>query len=269
MSAIKQPVRTRRLAHWKFAPLTVILLGLLAACGSGSDDVDGDATASITEASAAGRSTADSGNSGRPVNPGTGNAGNGVATTPSGDGQPPVIADPQAAAISDAEAASLSYMREEERLAHDVYAASNRYWGAPVFANIANSEAQHTAAVLLLLNRYVLPDPLAGLSEGWFATPAFQTLHDELVARSARSIVDALIVGAEIEELDMRDIVQQKADADNADILVVYDNLLKGSRNHLRAFVGQLQAQGISYTPRLLSQADYEAIVGTPRETGP
>lgn len=123
--------------------------------------------------------------------------------------------------LSSSEAQGLAMMREEERLAHDVYAASATLWGTPIFSNIASSEATHTAAVLALLERYGLPDPLAGLPEGVFFTPAFQDLHDALVAASRGSLVDALTVGVQIEELDIRDIAALRADTDNADIQLV------------------------------------------------
>lgn len=171
--------------------------------------------------------------------------------------------------LSTAESVSLASIREEERLAHDVYAASAQRWSTPIFSNIASSEATHTAAVLSLLDRYQLPDPLKGLPEGQFATPAFQSLHDDLVAASQSSLVDALRVGAQIEELDIRDITEQQAAIDNADILMVYGELLRGSRNHLRAFMKTLAAQGASYTPQYLSQAAFDAIVTSPTETGP
>jgi hypothetical protein len=89
------------------------------------------------------------------------------------------------------------------------------------------------------------------------------------VAASRVSLVEALKVGAQIEELDMRDIVAQKASIDNADILLVYDNLLRGSRNHLRAYMKTLVQQGGSYTPQYLSQTEFDAIVNSPMETGP
>lgn len=173
------------------------------------------------------------------------------------------------ASLSQSEAASLAYMREEERLAHDVYAASAALWPQPIFANIARSESTRTAAVKLLLDRYGLPDPLAGLPEGTFKTPALQALHDTLVAASRVSLVAALKVGVQIEELDIADISAQKAGIDNADILMVYDNLLRGSRNHLRAFVKLLTQQGETYVPQYISQATYDAIVASPIETGP
>ena len=171
--------------------------------------------------------------------------------------------------LSTAEADSLAFMREEEQLAHDVYAVSATLWSPPVFANITASEATHSAAVKTLLDRYQLVDPLAGLANGTFKTPAFQTLYSDLVAASRVSLIEALKVGAQIEELDMRDISVQKAGIDNADILMVYDNLLRGSRNHLRAFMKVLTQQGGTYVPQYISQAEFDAIVNSAIETGP
>lgn len=172
--------------------------------------------------------------------------------------------------LSDAEAASLTAMREEEQLAHDVYAASALLWTQQaIFANIADSEATHSAAVLTLLNRYSLPDPLAGLSTGQFATQSVQDLYDSLTATSAQSVIAALQVGAQIEEMDIRDITAQEAVVDNADILMVYDHLLRGSRNHLRAFYKVLTKLGASYTPQYITQAEFDAIVTSDLETGP
>lgn len=170
--------------------------------------------------------------------------------------------------LSTAERDSLLFMREEEQLAHDVYAVSATLWPQPIFANIRDSEATHAAAVKTLLDRYQLPDPLAGLPSGSFKTPAFQTLYQSLVARSRTSVIEALKVGVEIEELDIRDITAQKAAIDNADILMVYDHLLRGSRNHLRAFMKVLAQLGGSYVPVYISQAEFDAIVNSPIETG-
>lgn len=178
------------------------------------------------------------------------------------------LASLPAVPLSDAEAASLSWMREEEKLAHDVYVKLHDQWGVQVFSNIAASEATHTAAVLTLIERYQLPDPAAGKAAGVFANTTLQGLYDTLVAKGQASVIDALLVGAEIEELDIRDIETQKQQIDNADILTVYDNLLLGSRNHLRTFVKVLAQYSVSYTPRYLGAEAYAAIVGTGTETG-
>lgn len=176
---------------------------------------------------------------------------------------------PVVAPLSTAEVDSLLYMREEEQLAHDVYAVSaTLYTTLPIFTNIASAEATHSAAIKTLLDRYSIVDPLAGLANGTFKTPAFQTLYDALVATSRVSLIEALKVGVQIEELDIRDIEAQKVNVDNTDILMVYDNLERASRNHLRAFWKVLLAQGGSYTPLYLTQAAFDAIVNSPIETG-
>lgn len=170
--------------------------------------------------------------------------------------------------VSEAEKASLAYMREEEKLAHDVYAVFDAAWGGQlrVFGNIASSEATHTAAVLQLLKRYALPDPAAGLPPGRFANATLQGLYADLVAKGSPSLTQALMVGAQIEELDIADIQAALANIDNQDIRLVYENLMKGSRNHLRSFVKTLGQQGVAYTPVYLSGAAYEAIVSSPIE---
>jgi hypothetical protein len=212
----------------------------------------------------------------------------GLGACGGGDGAPPVLAvggdgstriDSGALAavlatyplapLSSAERESLLFMREEEQLAHDVYAVSAALWPQPVLANVRDSEATHSAAVKALLDRYQLPDPLAGLPSGSFKTQALQTLYQSLVARSRTGLAEALKVGLEIEELDIRDLTAQKQGIDNADILLVYDHLLRGSRNHLRAFWKVLGQLGATYVPLYISQAAFDAIVTSPIETGP
>ncbi|MFC7411264.1 DUF2202 domain-containing protein [Hydrogenophaga atypica] len=170
--------------------------------------------------------------------------------------------------LSEAEKASLAYMREEEKLARDVYSRLDSFWGSQVraFGNIAKSEATHTEAVRQLLIRYSQPDPAAILTEGMFANATLQQLYYDLVAQGTPSLIAALKVGALIEELDIVDIRSALESIDNLDIRLVYENLMKGSRNHLRSFVKTLVQQGETYRPIYLSQEDYDAIVAAPTE---
>lgn len=159
-----------------------------------------------------------------------------------------------------AETAALRYMREEEKLAHDVYTALHAVWGSKVFANIADSETTHTEAIRALLEKYGVDDPAAGKPAGVFEDPALQALYDQLVAMGKQDLIAALKVGALIEETDVRDIVAKQAITDNADILEVYGNLLCGSGNHLRAFNEQLLARGVTYVPQVITQQEWDAI---------
>lgn len=169
-------------------------------------------------------------------------------------------------ALNTTEQTSLVYMREEEKLAGDVYARLYAAWGLKVFANISNSESTHTEAVRQLLVRYSVADPAANLGAGVYANATLQGLYAQLVAAGSVSLVEALKVGATIEELDMLDIHTHLASVDNQDIKLVYDNLLKGSRNHLRSFYKTLLQQGGSYTAQYLTQAEFDAIVNSGME---
>jgi hypothetical protein len=171
--------------------------------------------------------------------------------------------------LSVAEEEGLLYMREEEKLARDVYEVLYDKWGLPVFQNIANSEQTHMDAVYTLLERYDMPDPVADREAGEFANAELQALYDELVAAGMQSLEQALRVGATIEEVDILDLEKHLAETDNADILRVYENLNRGSRNHLRAFVSTLSTQeGVTYQPQYLSQEAYDAIISGSTERG-
>ena len=166
--------------------------------------------------------------------------------------------------LSIAESDGLIFMREEEKLARDVYIYLFAEWGANVLDNIAKSEQTHTDAILTLLDKYDITDPVGNNAEGVFVNTDLQALYDALIINGSSSLINALYVGAEIEEIDILDI-QALVDAleDNEDIATVYESLLKGSRNHLRAFVKNLANQGVDYAPQHLSQEAYDAIINT------
>jgi hypothetical protein len=171
--------------------------------------------------------------------------------------------------LSIAEVEGLLYMREEEKLAKDVYLTLCEKWGMSTFQNIANAEQTHMDAVRTLIERYGLEDPAEASDIGVFTNSTLQDLYDQLVETGNQSLGDALRVGAAIEEIDILDLEEYIAQTDKADIQVVYESLMKGSRNHLRSFVSTLKRQeGQTYEPQYLSQEAYDAIVSTPTEAG-
>jgi hypothetical protein len=170
--------------------------------------------------------------------------------------------------LSADETAALLFMREEEKLAHDVYSTLYAAWGLPVFQNISQSEDTHTEAVKTLLDRYQLNDP--AVSEiGVFTNQDLQALYNQLIARGSQSLSEALKVGTAIEEIDILDLQMRLAQTDHVDIQQVFDNLMKGSYNHLQAFVSTLNTQtGEVYAPQYLSAQDYQTIIGASTAAG-
>ncbi|MFA7191994.1 MAG: DUF2202 domain-containing protein [Candidatus Paceibacterota bacterium] len=170
--------------------------------------------------------------------------------------------------ITDKEIAGLIQMREEEKLARDVYTTLGGVWGSKIFSNISASEQTHTDSVKILLQRYGIKDPVTNDSVGVFTSKSMQDLYDGFIKKGKISLVDALVVGATVEDLDIRDLENLKKETTKEDIKITYNNLQKGSRNHLRAFVKNIQSNGGTYSPQYLSIAEYKSIIDSPQEKG-
>ena len=138
--------------------------------------------------------------------------------------------------LSSIEKDGLIYMRLEEKLARDVYLTLGKTYNQKMFVNIPESEQRHMDAVKALLDKYEIADPVTDNEIGSFTNADFKKLYDNLVEKGQTSFKDAMLVGKEIEEMDIKDIVERIEQTDNPDIKSVYENLKQGSENHLRAF---------------------------------
>ncbi len=183
-------------------------------------------------------------------------------------GQSTVAANLPMQELSTEEALGLIKMREEEKLARDVYLVLYDTWKHREFSNIAQSEQRHMDSVKMLLDKYSMTDPITNSSIGVFTDPELQKLYNSLVEQGRQSLVEALRVGATIEDLDIKDLYDLLAQTDNTDIKIVYQNLAKGSRNHLRAYISQLSQNGTTYDAQFLTAAQVNDIITSPRERG-
>ena len=170
--------------------------------------------------------------------------------------------------LSETELEGLLFMREEEKLARDVYTTLYEKWGLQIFSNIAQSEQTHTEAVRDVLEKYNEPDPVTNDTIGVFTNQELQALYNDLVAKGEKTLEDALEVGVMIEDLDIRDLQNEISATDNQDILLVYKNLIRGSQNHLRSFMSQLTSRGGSYEAQYITPAEFSQIIESEKETG-
>lgn len=157
----------------------------------------------------------------------------------------------------------LKFLREEEKLARDVYLFSYNKYQLSIFNSISQSEQKHMDSVLALLTKYGITDP-ASAQIGVFVNQDLQSLYNSLTAQSDISLVEALKVGATIEDLDINDIDHFIANTTKSDLLGVYDNLTCGSKNHIRSFTNQLSLNGLTYVPQFISVAYYNTILSSP-----
>ena len=188
--------------------------------------------------------------------------------------------------LDNSELTHLIFMREEEKLARDVYTKlGSMYPDSVIFGNIDDSEQRHTTAVKNMIEKYGYEDPntndnigvYTGEDYGWYFTEKYNLL----VERASISELEALYVGAFIEELDMMDIKQcpkvivetdnginevtncGRISTDNSDIANLYDSLLDGSDSHLEGYVKNIEkyiGKG-NYQAQVLSQDQVDEIL--------
>jgi len=142
-------------------------------------------------------------------------------------------------ALSDAEVETLVYMREEEKLARDVYRMLFTRWNLQIFNNIAGSEQVHMDTLAAMLATYDAADPVASDSTASFTNPVLASLYDQLVVQGSISVSETIQVGIFIEETDITDLQKAISESMHDDLDRAHENLLQGSYNHLQAFITQ------------------------------
>lgn len=173
-------------------------------------------------------------------------------------------------AINPTEKDALLFMREEEKLARDVYLYLAEKWEVKVFSNIARAEDRHMSSILCLIDKYDLTDPVKENPNGVFTNEALGTLYNTLIESGTPSLIEAFKVGAFIEDLDINDLnvnIENEL-IDNKDILAVFGELRKGSRNHMRAFTRNLTRLGERYEVQYITPELYASIIDSSKERG-
>ena len=176
----------------------------------------------------------------------------------------------QTPSLNQQEKDAILYMREEEKLARDVYDSMYAKWEVNPFGNIRQSEQTHMDRMKTLITSYKLADPVANNKDkpGLFSSTIFQKLYKELVATGSQSLTEALKAGAKIEELDIADMEERIRQTQRQDIITSYNYLKMASENHLRAFVRRLKMQGVNYEPVILSKNEFNKIIASENNKG-
>lgn len=175
-----------------------------------------------------------------------------------------VCSSAQTAISPSAERNAILYNMEEEKMARDLFTAFENKWNSQVFSNIARTEQDHFDYLLKMAQEMNMEIPEAILSngEGVYTNETLQKEYNSMLASGSKSLIDALTVGARMEEMEIVDLHKVMDVTDHTKVFLTYDRLFSAARNHLRAFVRNLKAQGIEYTPMMLSREEYDKIVG-------
>lgn len=169
----------------------------------------------------------------------------------------------QTTTLNQQEIDAILYMREEEKLARDVYEVLYVKWNVNPFGNIRHSEQVHMDRMKSLITSYKLNDPVekSNDKQGVFVNSVLQSYYTELTTTGSTSLTEALKAGAKIEELDIADLEERVKLTTRPDIISIYNYLKMASENHLRAFVRRLKMQGVNYVPVILSKTSFDKIL--------
>lgn len=161
------------------------------------------------------------------------------------------------------ESEGISFIREEEKVARDLYQSFYEGTALGIFQDTARSEQSHMDSVTVLLDKYSLHDPVKA-SRGTFVNQTMQETYDRLLTQGKTSADDSLKAAATFEEISIVDLETQIAITDKADIKTIYEGLLAGSEKHLRSYVSALTERKVKYTPQHLISQEYDRIVMLP-----
>jgi len=148
--------------------------------------------------------------------------------------------------VNETENASLLFMREEEKMARDVYAYLYAKYKLPVFLNVSKSENAHMSAVLRLITGFQITDNSTN-DAGVFVNTRLIELYKQLIAMGDLSVIDALKAGVLIEQTDISDLQNALLAVENLSVKTVYNNIMAGSNAHLKAFIWNLKIKGVVY----------------------
>lgn len=194
---------------------------------------------------------------GRNCGPGPGCGGcDGVCAAQTGSTAPLVL--------DDAARAALRFQLDEERMAGELYVAFGKKHAARPFTNIPRAEARHREILQQLATRAGLT--VAAAAAGRYETAAIQARHDALWARGQASLIEALKVGALVEEQDIADLRALAATTDHPDLRAAVAVLERGSRHHLAAFVHNLRARGVDYEAQVLPPGELAQLISAGRD---
>ena len=180
--------------------------------------------------------------------------------------------DPRSGGVEPADVSSelaedLTFLREEEKLARDVYVTLFDAWGLTIFSNIFSAEQRHMDRVGETLDAFELPDPVVDDAVGAFTNDEIADLYVQLVSDGLNDEVAALTVGATIEDLDIHDIQNMAARTNDPTALATYEALECGSRSHMRAFMKQLRRRDADYDVQFISNDYFEEILASGQES--
>jgi len=158
-------------------------------------------------------------------------------------------------------------MALEEKMAYDFYYTMYNKWNIPMFNRRMNAKMHHKNRLVQMIEKYELTNPVNDQEIGKYKNSRIQKLYNELLNKGQKSLKDALIAAANLEEMDIVALKKAIDNTDNADLRLVYKNLTRGSEHHLKATVNMLfRLYDYKYEPQYLDKKTFDEIIASSKQ---
>lgn len=149
------------------------------------------------------------------------------------DGTCLVTPDTPAGDLTSQQESTLAAIADQQKLAHDLYAAFADQYDEAVFDRAATAESRQLTAVRTWLDRYEVDDPTAGLAAGQFAGAEVQDTYDQLLSDGSADLAAALEVARTLEQAEADALEDALDGVSGLDLTRLYEHLLDASQRHL------------------------------------
>jgi len=143
------------------------------------------------------------------------------------------LLDQPSGELSDGMKSLLSGLAEHTKLSHDLLAAfTDRYEVFP--AQLVGARTRELSAIRLLLGRYGVPDPTAGLPAGKFLRSDMQFRYDRLLGEGMRDRISALAVGTRLADTTVTILDEALRHLDAPDVRHTFLHLVMAAHQQIR-----------------------------------
>jgi len=166
------------------------------------------------------------------------------------------------AQIESSPADDLPNLLAQVDLTKDVNTTFYEVWQVPIFEELANTESRVITILTGTMKVMKLPVETTFLHQiGTYNHRGLQKLNDRLVLAGSNAKAEALVASAELEEHQILFLENALENTEDLDVILLYDRIRSISKDNLRDIVAELQKEGITYRPIVMSDKYFDMQV--------
>lgn len=156
---------------------------------------------------------------------------------------------------------TLPYMYESEKMAEDLFSSFSKKNKLPIFDSLSKSHANQKDVIEKVMSTLEIDLSLRGLDSGKYKDKNVQALYDKLLVQGNEMRVKAFTSGLLLEEGIIKNIDTYLGKGIDGLSKIAYEALKEASGKNMKVLNNLLLAEGVTYTPQVISQAEFDGYV--------